>query len=150
MPEGHYAVHAVQFAEFGYLFIPREELPTDRVREWRRITNQVHRGTYSGVHVRWRPYPPPTWPDPEPGGIYNLQYTILAVDRKHVRMDPHNPGRILRTRYLGYTYPSLNGDSFTAGRKYYRPRIPEYFMAKYPDSGWAPYLEKLLLPPRGN
>ena len=141
MPVGHYAVHAVQYAKFIAWYVPVESAPTDRVRAWRRVTPRsiwrysAELGRFYGL-LPPKPYEPPSWPEPEPGGIYNLKYTILAYDYS-------NTG----TGYLGYSYSSLNGESFFSGRKYHRPRIPEYFIEKYPKSGWVPYLERMLMPP---
>jgi len=80
------------------------------------------------------PFPPLTgniWPWSPVSNTYNFGYNIFV-----------------HTFFGEIKYYNLNfidRESFETPRTYTRPYIEEYFVKKYPDSGWVPIL-KLMLP----
>jgi len=83
-----------------------------------------------------RPRKPKSWLEPLESSIYNLGYLVLTNERrKHA-----SAWWIVHS----YHYDSLNGEKFILGKEYYLPPIPEYFIEKYPNSDWAPLLQRLL------
>lgn len=72
------------------------------------------------------------WPWKAIGQVYNFGYNIW-INTHSNEMEYYN-------------LAELNGESFGSRRSYTQPRIEEYFIRKYPDSGWVPILRQLLPP----
>ena len=87
---------------------------------------------------------PQQWPEIHEGGIINFRYLIITIDESM-------PLEVMDSQYdriKAYERSSLVWDSFLSGRVYNRPPIPAYLLDKYPESDWAPYLQRLVDKPR--
>ncbi len=62
--------------------------------------------------------------------VYNFQHNIFSV--------------VLGGDVYYQNRPRIRGESFQLNDTYTRGFVEEYFIEKYPDSGWRPILEKLL------
>ena len=64
------------------------------------------------------------------GRIVNLQHNYFTVDR---------------TLKIGHTtQEATQGLELVTGEKIDRPRVETYFIEKYPDSEWVPFLDESL------
>ena len=70
------------------------------------------------------------------GNVYNYHHNVFSV----------LPGQEVRHYRIAY----MEGDQFHLTDTYDRPLVVEYFLEKYPNSGWVPILEQQLPeePPR--
>ncbi len=76
---------------------------------------------------------PKVWPIPSDGDVYNLDYLILTDEHLLNGIELHS-----------YIRSSLNSEQFTRDIEYNRPTVPEYFIGKYPGSGWASRLRDIM------
>ncbi len=118
MPQGKYAIVGV-----------RNSSGTSLIWNNMRIPNEQWVSTSSSVLP---PFQGDIWPWEPIGKVYNFGYNIWV----NTYFD--------EVEY--YNLPVLDGESFGTRRSYTRPRIEEYFIRKYPESGWIQELQQLLPP----
>ena len=119
MPQGKYAIVGVRNSSGTALIWNNMRIPNE---QWVSMSSSVI-PPFQGTIWPWKPI----------GQVYNFGYNIWIRT---------NFGEV---EY--YNLAALDGESFGTRRSYKRPRIEEYFVRKYPESGWIPTL-KQLLPPR--
>ncbi len=118
MPQGKYAIVGVRNSSGTSLIWNNMRIPNE---QWVSMSSSV-----------LPPFQGNIWPWEPIGQVYNFGYNIWV----------HT--------YFGeveyYNLPVLDGESFGTRRSYTRPCIGEYFIRKYPDSGWVPMLKQLVHP----
>lgn len=126
IPKGRYGIVAIELEGRNIT----SYYPTHWNQEWSRDQS-------SEPSVYGRPEDIHSSVEFDTNGIGNFKYIILAP----------LPGGSPFLDYRGSYYESLEGIRAYSGLnnyKYYRHPVPQYFLDKYPDSEWAPYLRQLL------
>lgn len=127
MPVGRYTICGVRLDGRSIFFYPSSN---DSI--WRQVFEE-------DFPFSCKPEP---WPELEEGGIYNFGYLVLAPvlppkDRWDIRV------RAIHCESLIDPPPLVGLEPYQL-YKHYRSPVPQYFIEKYPDNEWTPYLRRLL------
>ena len=88
---------------------------------------------------------------------FSVQSTTNIIDMSYIIICGsfdwlESPSYSLETHYryqldgevFKESWRNIDGDLITTYHRYTRPPVAEYFLKKYPDSEWAPYLRQLI------
>ena len=115
---GRYTLKGVRINSAGgdWTIFNELRLPNER---WM-VGSIEHRYSFTGDYFYFSPN----------SNVYNFQHNIFSI--------------VLGGDVYYQNRPRLRGEAFQLNDTYTRGFVEEYFIQKYPDSGWRPVLEKLL------